>query len=186
MIYVDDYEGRLGRMIMCHMVSDDSVTELLEFAKRLGLKQDWFQNQKWYQTKKIPHFDLSKSKRAEAIKLGAVDLPITIDGKANQHWCDVIAKARSLPRPLSPRQMIARAMQHPDQHVCEIVYQDAQGVRLRRAISPIRYVDRGRHAILALCLCREEPRRFRFTGIESMKLVDANEALMPTKIERVD
>ena len=91
-IYVDDYEGKFGRMVMCHMMSDTSLAELHSFARRLGLKRDWFQNGS------APHYDLCKSKRKKAIELGAKELKIWEgDGK---EWRRVYAKARGLKRGL--------------------------------------------------------------------------------------
>ena len=89
MIYVDNYEGKLGRMIMCHMLSDN-IEELHEFASKLGLKRSWFQNGS------APHYDLSKEKRAQALKLGAIELPIHIDGKPNPKWREVYNQAKLL------------------------------------------------------------------------------------------
>lgn len=50
----------------CHLYAD-SVNELHEFAKRLGLRRNWFQDHKM-----LPHYDLIKGKRFQAIKLGAI------------------------------------------------------------------------------------------------------------------
>lgn len=44
----------------------DTVEELHAFASQLGL---W---RSWYQPQSSPHYDLSKSKRDRALKLGAV------------------------------------------------------------------------------------------------------------------
>ena len=79
MIYVDDYEGRYRNMVMCHMLAD-SLEELHEFALKLGMKREWFQDGS------APHYDLSKTRRALALKLGAVEVPIRINGKANPEW----------------------------------------------------------------------------------------------------
>lgn len=54
----------------CHLVAD-SVTELVEFAAMLGLKSSYLQrggSGRW------PHFDLTPSKRAKAVKLGAIEV----------------------------------------------------------------------------------------------------------------
>ena len=51
----------------CHLTAD-TVAELHSFAACLGLKRIWFQD------KRIPHYDLTVSKRREAIKLGAITL----------------------------------------------------------------------------------------------------------------
>lgn len=49
----------------CHMMADTKA-ELMEFAARLGLKATWLHKN---------HFDIVPSKRALAVKLGAVQMP---------------------------------------------------------------------------------------------------------------
>ena len=66
-IYVDRERNRFGRMIMCHMFAD-TIPELMTFAKRLGLRDEWFQDDK------TPHFDICLAKRREAIQKGAVEI----------------------------------------------------------------------------------------------------------------
>lgn len=51
----------------CHLVAD-TLPELHEFARRLGLKRSWFQN------KRMPHYDLTRSKREQALRLGASEI----------------------------------------------------------------------------------------------------------------
>ena len=51
----------------CHMYAD-TVEELHEFAATLGLKRSWFQ-----QHEVMPHYDLTKTKRALAVRRGAVE-----------------------------------------------------------------------------------------------------------------
>jgi hypothetical protein len=65
-VYVDQPLWRLGRMHMCHMMAD-STAELIDMALRLGLRKDWIQKP----GEPGEHFDISKGKRAEAIRLGA-------------------------------------------------------------------------------------------------------------------
>lgn len=84
------------------------------------------------------------------------------------------------------RQMIARAMQHPDDWVCKIVYQDKDGRRTRRVVSPVRYSNESRQSVMALCLCRQENRFFKLSGITSMEMVRANDVLMPHTIEEIE
>jgi len=69
MVYVDDMRAGFGRMIMCHMVADTRV-ELLEMADRIGV------DRKWIRKAGTPkeHFDICLSKRAVAIRLGAVGI----------------------------------------------------------------------------------------------------------------
>lgn len=71
MIYVDDMfdgqgRGRFSGM-WCHMWSDESDEELIEFGKRIGLKESWLQTQ----NPRFHHFDLRKNKRNQALEAGA-------------------------------------------------------------------------------------------------------------------
>jgi hypothetical protein len=50
-----------------HLISD-TLEELHELALRIGMKRAWFQ------PRSSPHYDLTASRRAAAIKLGAVEL----------------------------------------------------------------------------------------------------------------
>jgi hypothetical protein len=52
----------------CHMVSDESVEELHEFAARIGLKR------KSFQSTSRPHYDLRPSKRRLAVSMGAQEV----------------------------------------------------------------------------------------------------------------
>lgn len=65
-VYVDNMRARYGTLILCHMTAD-SLDELHQMAARLGLSRAWFQN------KRIPHYDISLSKRARAVALGAIE-----------------------------------------------------------------------------------------------------------------
>lgn len=65
MVYVDDSIHQFGRMVMCHMVAD-TLPELHSMAEKIGIARRWFQD------KRIPHYDLCKSKRALALQFGAV------------------------------------------------------------------------------------------------------------------
>jgi hypothetical protein len=70
MIYVDvlrDWGWRLGPS--CHLITDGPNEELHAFAARLGLRRGWFQP-----SPSGPHYDLTASKRALAVRLGAVEL----------------------------------------------------------------------------------------------------------------
>lgn len=68
MIYVDELKKYKGSY-WCHMMTNDDIEMLHKFAKRLGLSKRWFQNHPYH-----PHYDLSSSKRALALKLGAKDV----------------------------------------------------------------------------------------------------------------
>ena len=74
MVYVDalmDWGWRLG--VSCHMLPHDhtdlALEELHQFAERIGMKRAWFQDKSaWL------HYDLTASKRALAVKAGAVEV----------------------------------------------------------------------------------------------------------------
>jgi hypothetical protein len=68
-VYVDelrDYGWRLGPS--CHLIAD-TEDELHAFAARVGMKRSWFQNKSL-----APHYDLVASRRAAAVRLGAIEL----------------------------------------------------------------------------------------------------------------
>jgi hypothetical protein len=52
----------------CHMVSDESVEELHQFAAKIGLKR------KAFQSVSRPHYDLRPSKRRLAVSMGAEEV----------------------------------------------------------------------------------------------------------------
>jgi hypothetical protein len=52
----------------CHMVSDESLEELHEFAATIGLKRKAFQGVS------RPHYDLRPSKRRLAVSMGAQEV----------------------------------------------------------------------------------------------------------------
>ncbi len=66
-VYVDHAENMLGRMKMCHMLAD-TEEELHAMAARIGLRRSWFQ------PNSSPHYDVSKEKRALAVKYGAKEV----------------------------------------------------------------------------------------------------------------
>ncbi|GGA13891.1 hypothetical protein CYANOKiyG1_27390 [Okeania sp. KiyG1] len=52
------------------MSSDTSTEELIEFAAKIGLKEEWIQVRgTWHE-----HFDVSQSKKKLAIKHGAIPI----------------------------------------------------------------------------------------------------------------
>lgn len=80
-VYVDDLMEYDLKGQWCHMIADD-LTELHAFAARLGLLRCWFQNHPRH-----PHYDLRPSKRALAVKLGAVELsPAALAKKAHETY----------------------------------------------------------------------------------------------------
>ena len=66
-VYIDDCMIPFGRMLMSHMMGTD-LQELHDLAQKIGLRREWFQD------KRIPHYDVSKAKRIEAIQAGAVKI----------------------------------------------------------------------------------------------------------------
>lgn len=74
-IYVDSLEEwgwkMYGRTIpSCHMFTDSlDIEELHVFAEKIGLRRSWFQPHRI-----APHYDLTPSRRAAAVKLGAVQV----------------------------------------------------------------------------------------------------------------
>lgn len=75
-VYVGVPMWPFGRMIMCHMVADTEA-ELDDMAAALGLRRAWKQHnpdRKPGTVGALVHYDVSKGKRAEAIRLGAIPL----------------------------------------------------------------------------------------------------------------
>lgn len=75
-VYVDELKLWLPRQPRpfqagsCHL-SADTLDELHAFARRIGLKRAWFQGHPV-----MPHYDLTASRRARAIELGAAFVPL--------------------------------------------------------------------------------------------------------------
>jgi hypothetical protein len=67
-VYVDKATNPFGRMKMCHMLAD-TLDELHAMADAIGMKREWFQNSKDH-----PHYDLSLTKRALALRHGAIEI----------------------------------------------------------------------------------------------------------------
>lgn len=66
-VYVGPSVYPLGRMKMCHMVAD-SLDELHGMADAITLPRRYFQDL----DKRRPHYDVAMSKRALAVKFGAL------------------------------------------------------------------------------------------------------------------
>lgn len=80
--------------------------------------------------------------------------------------------------------MVQKAMVAPDDFVLRMVYRDRSGTVTERMVSPIRFLDS--RSMLALCLCRENPRRFELERCSSIEVVDANDVLMPVEIKQIE
>lgn len=90
MILVDDLREYTGSPLArerrwCHMVSDSNETELHQFAERLGLRREWYQEGRRF-TGQLPlsHYDLTARRRAKAIALGAV--AVGAKELVRRHW----------------------------------------------------------------------------------------------------
>jgi hypothetical protein len=72
MVYVDDMRAKLGRMVMCHMIASSDL-ELHAMATRIGVARKW-----WQSPAKTSgsHYDIALSKRALAVKYGAVEITL--------------------------------------------------------------------------------------------------------------
>ena len=53
---------------VAHLTAD-TLSELHGFALSIGLKRAWFQNHEF-----MPHYDLTKGKRGQAVQAGAIPL----------------------------------------------------------------------------------------------------------------
>lgn len=70
-VYVDDMAAEFRpehvsgrRYVMCHMIADNEE-ELHAMADRIGVARKWYQGD---------HYDIAKTKRALAVKAGAVEI----------------------------------------------------------------------------------------------------------------
>lgn len=73
MIYVGTIEWPYRHMIMFHMASDSQdPEELHQMADKLGIRRKWFQNKGTDSL--TPHYDICKSKKVAALKLGATEM----------------------------------------------------------------------------------------------------------------
>lgn len=68
-VYVDDFNANYGRMVMVHMLAD-SDDELHAMADRIGVARRWHQAP----PKHDSHYDICLSKKALAVKAGAVEI----------------------------------------------------------------------------------------------------------------
>lgn len=71
-IYVDQLAAHTtlkGVTQWCHMASDESTDELVNFADRIGLKPNWLQTES-----SVIHYDLTPNKRKLALEAGAIEL----------------------------------------------------------------------------------------------------------------
>jgi hypothetical protein len=90
-------------MIMCHMIADD-LDELHRMASAIGMSREWFQ------PLSFPHYDVSLTRRARALKLGAVEVD-------RRQLVRVIREIRMKRDMELIRQMLLAAEAHPDAHL---------------------------------------------------------------------
>lgn len=69
-VYVDEIQTYGNKGQWCHMMTDGDLEELHELAAQIGMRREWFQSNPHHS-----HYDLRPSKRAAAIKAGA--LPVS-------------------------------------------------------------------------------------------------------------
>jgi hypothetical protein len=67
-VYVDNAFLKFRNMLMCHLVAD-STEELLDMARKIGVKVKWIQHAGQPGRE---HFDICQTKRNLALKAGAV------------------------------------------------------------------------------------------------------------------
>lgn len=67
-VWIDDMHvypvGQFRNMKMSHMIADDEA-ELHRMAQAIGVKRKWYQGD---------HYDVALAKRAQAVRLGAVEI----------------------------------------------------------------------------------------------------------------
>lgn len=72
-VYVDNaripYRRGSRKLLMSHMLAD-TTAELESMARKLGLKPEWIQCPGTYRE----HYDVCASRRAEAVRLGALEV----------------------------------------------------------------------------------------------------------------
>lgn len=79
--------------------------------------------------------------------------------------------------------VIALAMQRPDDYVIRMEYEDGKGKVTDRVVSPVAFL--GQTHLRAMCLCREEVRSFILKRCRRVRLVPAHEVLMPEPIREM-
>jgi hypothetical protein len=68
-VYIDDFNAKFGRMIMCHLMAD-TTEELLEMVDKIGVQRKWIQ----CEGEPKEHFDISLAKKKLAIQHGAIEM----------------------------------------------------------------------------------------------------------------
>ena len=79
--YVDDMRAPFGRLIMCHMIADTDA-ELHAMADKIGVARRWWQSP---EKTSGSHYDIALSKRALAVKAGAIEITLRQCALMNRH-----------------------------------------------------------------------------------------------------
>lgn len=91
-VYVDRAVNAYGRMMMCHMLAD-TPEELHSMAQQIGIARRHYQSP---MVASFPHYDICKSKRAQAILLGAVEIQrFQVSGHMRQVKQQLIAAGKT-------------------------------------------------------------------------------------------
>lgn len=77
--------------------------------------------------------------------------------------------------------ILQQAMCAPDDFAVKLRYRSKDGELTERVVSPIKMTDS--RSLLALCLCRENPRRFELNRCSHIELIPAHEVLMPMELK---
>jgi predicted DNA-binding transcriptional regulator YafY len=80
--------------------------------------------------------------------------------------------------------ILRQAMYSPDDYAVRLRYRAKDGELTERVISPIKMEDS--RSLLALCLCRENPRRFELERCSHIELIPAHEILMPMELKVIE
>ena len=92
-IYVDNECIPWKGTLWCHLVAD-TLSEVHEFARQLGLRRSWFQERSVY-----PHYDVTVSVRDKALALGAsIGDRSTIITCAKQLKAELYAERNAVPQ----------------------------------------------------------------------------------------
>lgn len=67
-VYVDSANLKYRNMVMCHMIAD-TLPELHDMAKKIGMKKEWFQKDASF-----PHYDVPLFRKKKALELGAIEV----------------------------------------------------------------------------------------------------------------
>lgn len=95
-VYVDEFKLWLPRQPRPFQdgsshLSADTLDELHDFARRIGMKRAWFQDHI-----SMPHYDLVWSRRVRALELGAVFVPARQQARARvekRYWLRLEVKS---------------------------------------------------------------------------------------------